>query len=78
MPESYKKKGKDLEVTKTIVSSITEGELLQEREDLQEERRHRLQDIVSMQKDVAEIDAKLAIAVDKLCTIRKEPDHVRE
>jgi len=74
MSETYKKVGEHLEVTKTTVDSVTESDVLQEKAGLQEDKKARLGDILCWQKDVAQIDAQLAIIEDKLRVIHEESD----
>ena len=65
MAETYKKVGDNLEVTVTNVREITELELLEQKQRLVQDKKRAEEDIVRIQTQIDEIDAKLVVVNEK-------------
>lgn len=61
MTQTYKKVGDKLEVTDTNIKEVTELELLEQKERLEQDKVRAEQEVVKVQSQIDELDAKLVV-----------------
>lgn len=65
MAETYKKIGDKLEVTVTNVREVSELELLEQKQRLEQNKKRAEEDVARTQVQIDEIDAKLVVVNEK-------------
>lgn len=61
MTQTYKKVGNKLEVTDTRIREVTEFELLEEKQRLEQDKVHAEREVVGIQDRIDELDDKLEV-----------------